>query len=370
MRARSGARRPAAALVATSATLLILSLGSSNASAAVKPPDGFFGVSPAVVLGPDEMATIAGAGITTLRYPFYWPILQPEARGKRPISQALAFDRFDPLFVETSRLGIKVLPFVYGTPRFLTNDYATPPIGSAKLRREWTLLLQALDERYGAGGSFWTEHPELDPAPVQAWQIWNEPSSATYWKPSRTSPQGYAKLLEISDRALRGKGKDPRIVAAGLFGSPAEGIDMPRFLQRFYAVKGVQQHFDVLSLHPYAPGFKGMKTQLQIGRQIMRDEGDGEKPLWVTEIGWPTDGNPNNPFYTTLEQQATLLRRTFTLLVEMRKPWHIGRAVWYTWRDNNVNPECDLCRYAGLFDADLNPKPSWNEFVKIAGGGR
>ena len=314
------------------------------------------------------------AGITTLRFPMFWPILQADPRKARPMSEALAFDRFDPLFIESAKLGIRVIPFVYGTPDFLTPTFTTPPLGSAKLRREWRLLLRALEARYGVDGTLWTEHPELEAVPVRAWQIWNEPSSASYWHPVSSSPEGYAQLLKLSNKALRegaearGVVRDPRVVAAGLFGSPSEGIDMPRFLERFYDVPGVRQQFDVLALHPYAPGYKGTRLQIEIGRSIMRDAGDEEKPLWITEIGWPTDGNAENPFYKTPEQQANLLRRVFSLLLEKREAWHIGRAIWFTWRDNNVNPECDLCRYSGLFDGDLNPKPAWPEYVEIAGG--
>lgn len=339
------------------------------ASAAARGPKDFFGVSPAVVVSAEELDRMQAAGIRTMRFPIFWPIIQPEARGGRPMSAALALDRFDPLMLEAAKRGIRVLPFVYGTPPFLTNDFTIPPLRSAKLRREWRLLLRALEDRYGRGGDLWAENPDVDPRPVMAWQIWNEPSSASFWKHPRSSPEKYAKLLEISDRVLgSGKNVGPKVIAAGLFGSPTHGIDMPTFLERFYEVRGVRGHFDVLALHPYAPGFEGMKLQLRIGRAIMKAAGDGNKPLWVTEIGWPTDGNPDNPFYSTQTQQAKLLRRTFGFILDKRKQWVIRKAIWYTWRDNNINEACDLCRFSGLFDLDGNPKPAWREFVTFSGG--
>jgi hypothetical protein len=339
------------------------------ASAGPRELKDFFGVSPAVIITAEELDRMQAAGIHTMRFPIFWPIIQPDARGGRPMSAALDFDRYDPVLLEAAKRGIRILPFVYGTPTFLTGDFTVPPLGSAELRREWRLLLRALQDRYGRGGDLWEQNPDVDPRPVMAWQIWNEPSSESFWKNSKSSPRKYAKLLEVSDRALSsGRGAGPKLIAAGLFGSPTHGIDMPTFLERFYKVKGVKNHFDALALHPYAPGLEGMKLQLRIGRAIMKSAGDGDKPLWITEIGWPTDGNPQNPFYTTPSQQAKLLRRSFSFILEKREPWVIRKTIWYTWRDNNVNEACDLCRYSGLFDADGNPKPSWQQFVKFSGG--
>ncbi len=373
-----GSRRGVAGRVAaTVAAVAALAAVAMPASSAARGPEGFFGISPAVVPGLADLDQMERAGITTMRFPIFWPIIQAEPRRGRPMSAALAFERYDPVLIEAARRGIRIVPFVYGTPSFLTKHYTTPPLGSPELRREWKLLLQALEDRYGVGGDLWRENPDVEALPIKAFQIWNEPSSASFWEPVRTSPERYAKLLAISDRALGSGGsggtrgqraKEPQIIAAGLFGSPTHGMDLPTFLQRFYAVKGVGKHFDVLALHPYAPGLDGVKLQLEIGRDIMKAAGDARKPLWVTEVGWPTDGSPQNPFYKTQEQQATLLRRTFDLFLEKRERWRIRKVIWYTWRDNNVNEACDLCRFSGLFDLDGNPKPAWSEFVEFTGG--
>lgn len=354
--------------IAALSVVCALSAPAPAPAAVADTPNGFFGVSPAAAYGLD-LDRMQQAGIHELRFPFYWPILQPQARGGRPMSQALAIEKIDPFLLEAARRGIRVLPYVYGTPPYLAPKFTTPPIGTKNLRHEWSLLLKALDNRYGRSGTLWKQHPKIHAKPITAFQIWNEPSSASFWHPVSKSPEGYAKLLEISSRALRaGPGKDPTVVAAGLFVSPSHGIDMPTFLQRFYAIRGVSNRFDALAVHPYAPSFAGTRTQISIARSIMGAAGDARKPLWVTEIGWPTGGSPNNPFYKTFGQQAKLLKKTFSTLLEKRRQWRIRHVIWYTWRDNNINQACDLCQFSGLFDIDGNPKPAWPAFVHFTGG--
>ncbi len=309
------------------------------------------------------------AGIESVRFPIFWPIIQPQARRGRPMAQALDFKRFDPLFVEAARQGIRLVPYVYGTPRFLTRDPTIPPIRNTMLEREWTLFLQALEAQYGPGGDVWQQNRSVRPQPVTDWQIWNEPNSPSYWAPVKRSPEGYAELLRISDDALSGgRGGTPDILTAGLFTTPQNGVTIVKFLTRMYKVRGVNNWFDVLAIHPYAPGLGGVKLQVEIARDLMRDGGDARKPLWITEVGWATDGNPRNPYYKTKEEQAQLLGKLFKYTLDERRHYKIGKVFWFTWRDNNVNPECDLCRYSGLFEANFKAKPAWGVFVLFAGG--
>jgi hypothetical protein len=357
-------RRLAPAAIAAG---LALWLAASPAAVAKKAPDDFFGISPAAVVGTDELDRMQSADVRLLRFPFFWPILEPEAPNDRPPAETIRFSRFDPLVLEAARRGIRILPYVYGTAPWVASSPTTPPNQSGDGRRAWKRLLRALRDRYGPGGSLWEENPDVDPLPVKWWQIWNEPNSAAYWKQSSRAPERYAKLLELSDRTLDRAPGTAKLIAAGLFGSPTHGMYMHRFLRRLYDVKGIEKHFDVLALHPYGPSIKGTRLQMRLGHREIERARD-RTPVWVTEIGWPTEGHPDNPYYTTPQQQARRLRTAFDLMLENRKRWGVRRVIWYTWRDNNVNPDCDLCRYAGLFDADLNPKPSWEEFVRFTGG--
>jgi hypothetical protein len=363
---RSAALRWAAAAIGI---VCLLALLRPPAATAATVPSGFFGVSPAAIVSIKELEMMSDAGIESMRFPIFWPIIQPKARGSKPISQALDFKRFDPLFIEAARQGIRLMPYVYGTPRFLTRSPTVPPIGDPSLRREWTLLLQALEARYGPGGEVWKRNREVRARPVTEWQIWNEPNSPSYWSPVKRSPEGYAELLRISDAALSGgRGGTPEIVSAGLFTTPQNGVTIVKFLNRMYDVNGVNRWFDVLAIHPYAPSLGGVKLQVEAARSLMGDGGDSRKPLWITEVGWATGGQTQSPYYKTKGEQAELLGKLFKYTLDVRRRFKVQRVYWFTWRDNNVNRRCDLCRYSGLFEANLDPKPAWGVFVLFSGG--
>lgn len=347
------------ALAAAGAALaLALPAGSSAAT-----PKGFFGVSPAVIVSVEELEMMSEAEITSARFPIFWPIIQKEPRRGRPMERVLEWERFDPLFVAAAREGIRLVPYVYGTPPALTRHPTVPPTGSSRLRREWTLLLRALEARYGPGGEVWSRNRGVRALPVQEWQIWNEPNSKSYWRPVKSSPEEYAELLKISDAALSGgRGGTPDIISAGLFATPPGGVSIVKFMRRMYDVPGVRGWFDLLAIHPYAPGLDGVKLQVEIARSLMREGGDVRKPLVITEIGWATDGHPQNPYYKSKQEQAELLGRLFKYTLDVRRRFKIRRVYWFTWRDNRVNRRCDLCQYSGLFEIDLEPKPAWGVF--------
>ena len=78
--------------------------------------------------------------------------------------------------------GIRVLATVYGSPTWAEPTPENPPLGSALPGFE--AFVRAAVERYGAGGTFWEEHPELPNLPIEDWQLWNEPNSPFFWKPA------------------------------------------------------------------------------------------------------------------------------------------------------------------------------------------
>ncbi len=57
-----------------------------------------------------------------------------------------------------ARAGLRVLPFLYGTPHWLAAKPTTLPIDNARQRSEWKAFLTAAVRRYGPGGEFWAKH--------------------------------------------------------------------------------------------------------------------------------------------------------------------------------------------------------------------
>jgi len=338
----------------------------------------YYGISPATPLDASEADRIGASGAGTLRLPFYWPSIEPEAPDPGgggielpplpgQLSDSKQWGETDAQVEHAARAGLRVLPFVYGTPGWLSADPFRPPLDSEEARAAWRDLLGDLVRRYGPNGEFWAANSGLPKTPVTAWQISNEPNSQMFWSPAPSPPE-YAELLQISAEAIRSADPSAAIVLAGMFGTPQSGVHAWDFLEGLYAVPGAAHAFDAYALHPYAPNLRGLRAQVGLARKVVTANGDRSLPLLVTEIGWPTAGPEGYNLVKSPSAQRRLLTDAFKLFLEERRRWKVERVIWYTWRDNDVQPSCAVCRYSGLFTSDLEPKPAWGKFTQFAGG--
>jgi hypothetical protein len=362
-----------AAAIAAAASLCALAAAPAGAVPAPPNPE-YYGVSPATALDRSEAQRIGDSGAGTLRIPVYWPHIEanpPAEPGPLPIPgqppESKNWEDIDEQVGHAARGGLRVMPFVYGTPDWLSSDPFRPPLDSAEARAAWTDFLGDLVRRYGPDGEFWADNPELPEMPVAAWQISNEPNSQMFWKPDPSPPE-YADLVRLSSDAIKAVDPGAAIVLAGMFGTPQNGISAWDFLEGVYATAGTAEAFDAYALHPYSPNLKGIETQVDLARKVVKANGDKGLPLVISEIGWPTDGPEGYNLVKSHQAQKRLLGQAFRLFLEERKRWKVERVIWYTWRDNDVQPSCSVCRYSGLFTADMQPKPAWNKYASFAGG--
>lgn len=345
------------------AALLAATFASSLAgppSAAARPavPREFIGVVPQGALTAADFGRMRGV-VGTLRIPIAWSQVERQPG-------ELDFTGLDAIVSAAARSGVRVLPFVYGTPAWLAKDPARPPLG-ARAQKSWTGFLSALVRRYGPGGTIWDGAARA--MPIRSWQIWNEPNFLLFWRP-RPSPSGYARMLRISARAIRDIDRGAKIVAAGL--APVEGGMLPwTFLRKLYAVPGVRSSFDVAAVHPYSSWLGGVAYQIRKARKVMSAAGDGRKPLLVSELGVASASPLPTAFDWGVKGQAKFLRRAYRMLLGARERWHIAGVDWYAWRDMAVaDPHCVFCQGAGLFDSAGRAKPAWRAFAHLAAGAR
>lgn len=328
--------------------LALVAFAAAPASARGLPP-GFFGVVSQAPLGAQEYDRMHGV-VGTLRVPVYWADAEP-----RP--GQYDFAALDAIVGEAARDGVRVLPFVYGSPAWLRADPGLPPT-SARGRAAWAGFLRALVGRYGPRGSFWRGRAAL---PIRSWQIWNEPNFIVFWRP-RPSPRGYARLLELSARTIHGRDPTARIVAAGVAPVGA-GIPPWQFLRRMYRVRGVRAAVDAIALHPYSSTLGGMVAQIRAVRTVMAEAGDGRKPLLISELGVASWGSFPSSFVLGPDGQAQFVRDALGLLVRERRRWHIAGVDWFAWQDAPAaDKRCSFCEGAGLFAAGGRPKPAWFAF--------
>ena len=339
----------------------------------------FYGVVPSGSPSQSEFRTMGQGNVGTFRFQLSWRSIQRSEGGAYDWSGA------DELIGNAAANGIELLPFVYGTPSFAGATSRTPPLGSAADKQAFKEFLTAAWERYGPGGDYWTDptlfllqHPGATPRPIDDWQIWNEVNSPTFYEP-KPSVKGYAELLRISDDALssaaRSSGRGADIVLGGMFGTPRRkgAIFAWKYLKRLYKTNA-EGVIDAIALHPYSPNLGGIKAQIKLARQKIKKAGGGKPPIWITEIGWGSAGTKGHDLIKSRAGQKKMLRKSFKLLRKKRGKWKIRRALWFAWRDpaspnDSSGTTCTWCSSAGLFDRDLDPKPSWDQFRRLTRAG-
>lgn len=319
--------------------------------------DEFYGVVTAEPL-PEapELARLRRGGAGTLRINLPWGSVQggPDA--------PYDWSRYDAVIGAAAEKGIRVLATVYSSPVWAEPTPEHPPLDRL---HEFESFTRAAVERYGDGGAFWSENPELPEVPITHWEVWNEPNRTEFWQPA-PDPGQYLRLLRAVSGAIRGADPEAQVVLAGLFyePSPGDGIPLADFLPELYDAGGGNL-FDAVAVHPYAKTPEDALESVRGTRELMERFGDGEKPIWLTEVGWATAGAPSG-VTVGLERQAEYLTETFELISGERQRLGIGGVIWYSLTDvagGDLWPH-----HCGLFRLDGSPKPSWQAFVELAAG--
>jgi PKD repeat protein len=197
---------------------------------------------------------------------------------------------------------------------------------------------------------------------IKAWQIWNEQNNSFFWRPE-PDVKYYTELLTQASLAI--KYADPSaVVAIGGLSNSDEFGDAPhlsfgpeRFLQGLYE-HGGGRYFDVVARHPYSwPGFGAYKVieKLKSIRSIMENNGDANKPIWVTEYGW--SNVPTGDI--SKESQASWLNVSLNEIFSYDPNIVV---IWYNLRDRGIEPD-NYEHHMGLIDFDWRLKPAYNSYL-------
>lgn len=314
--------------------LAILLAGTAPADAAKRRvPQGFYGAfwgedireaSPR--LQRREWDRMAESGVESVRTVFSWSEAQP--REREPIS----FAKTDALVELAVERRIALLPVVVGAPA-----WARPPGTSEGQRprdeREYVAFVTALVGRYGPGGSFWSERPDLPRRPLREWQIWNEPDLPSHWQDDGRFGPGYGALLRASHAAVKQADPGARVVLAGLVNESWTSLE---YLYKSGDIGGA---FDVAAVHPYTGRPPDVLFIVRLLRRVMQDNGDGAKPIYITELAWSASESkvkaPTGiaPLQTDRRGLAVRLHRGYRALATRYRQPDVGveRAYWYAW---------------------------------------
>lgn len=360
--------RTVAVAVASLMCVAALTGMTPSVQATASQPDPFFGtwsdhLSMTRPVSQAELDRQRSAGVGFIRQYVWWDRIE-WSPGRYDWS------RMDALVTDASARGIQVLPTLLYTPSFYSSKpegspYLFPPDDPQTLARFATAMV----DRYGTEGAYWCPPPlgaplscPSDYVPITYWEVWNEPDYPSWWKGS-PSPAEYFELLKAVAPAIRAADSNAKVVLGSL--TNAGGGTTDGFLQALYNL-GAKPYFDLLSLNPYARDVGSMVAYIRGERAVAARNGDADKPIFITEYGWATGGV--QPYIVTDQQcQAALLYAATKRLWDLRDELHIHAVAQFQWHDVPTSTT-SWPHFAGVIDADDNPKPSLTAYQAAIAG--
>ena len=178
-----------------------------------------------------------------------------------------AYPRFAEVLDSAEREGIAVLPILGNAPRRVLP------------------FAEHGDEFLAAFRPFVADVMRRFGSRLPAIEIWNEPNLPGWW--NLPNPTNYLAVLKAAHDEIKAANPDTLVCLGGV---SDVGLSYIRVLYEL----GGAPYFDVVCCHPYTIPFAPEGTlDVKLGklRALMAEFGDAEKPVWITEVGFPTHRN-------------------------------------------------------------------------------
>jgi len=278
------------------------------------------------------------AGVGFVRFDFPWDDIEP-APGR------FVFDKYDRIVNAALKHDIKVLGLLVYNPAWSGQawNHAPDPMAYARFAQR---VVDHFKDR------------------IRHWQLWHEPDNPAFWQ-HQDKMQGYTALLKQTYPLLKAADPSCIIHLAGMSRS------LPGGLKSVYE-NGGQPFFDVIAIHPFAnplmPGaLEALHHLYQTVRRVVEQNGDTEKPIWLTEIGCPGMRDPRaapnwwlgkNPDETV---QAEWVKTIYTGALEWAG---VEKIFWCFFRDTKDHFKSGS-DYDGLIRHDFSKKPSFEAYRNL-----
>jgi polysaccharide biosynthesis protein PslG len=334
--------------------------GCTSSATAARPaeahPSLLLGISASIRLEQgsqrcEQARLAADTGVEAVREDISWAMVEPR-------EGQYDWSNYDAVVRTATEAGLMVLPILDDSPAWAApaeDCLPSDPAGYAS-------FAAAAVARYGPGGEFWRENPGLPARPLLWYELWNEPWDAS----CNREPAAYARLVVAAVSAARAVSPAVRFLIGGdTFYETLQGKRADWIAGMYAAEPDLGSYFDAFSVHPYGgdpavytPGgdTDNQPARLEQVHAELAAHGDGDKPLWVTEIGWSTCAGASG--CVTEAEQARYLEE---FLHDSLTTWRAYvRAVFvYDLRDIAPSPADDPQGWFGLLRPDLSRKPAW-----------
>lgn len=280
------------------------------------------------------LQALADMGANITRNDPQWMLLQPTSRAMDPTIQAA----HDAYFNSCAAKGLKVIVFL--EPIITSPAWAAAGGIRGNMPVNWTDFENYVTDFLARWGTN-----------IAAVELINEPNIQTYPNGGGSMPiADYVTCLQHLYTAVKAYSSSMPVLAACL--SYADTA----YLTALYGNAGFKGHYDAISIHPYAvddtvggnnrwnwvsidPSVAQSDSKLLFTiiesvtafHEVMRANGEGEVPLWVTEIGWHTGrsagvGGVNSGYDVSEPKQAEYL--AYAIRALSRLPYIAGICIY------------------------------------------
>jgi polysaccharide biosynthesis protein PslG len=300
-----------------------------------------------------QFALMARSGVESARTDLPWSYIQPARKLFR-------WDLSDRLVRDSARHGIQLIPIINFTPAWASTSPTTSgSVNYAPRLGPFDAFLKALVGRYGPRGTFWKQNPRVPRRPQRYWQMYNEPQLGSHWAGNGAWPRSFSAVMRSAHATIHKADRGAKVIAPAFAGKPLGGnrFEEPwTELGMLYKGAG-RKSFDIAALNEYTFGNRApVKTSLdhyfravKYFRAVMRRHHDGRKPLWLTEMGWPTPGFkvPRSRQAGTETTRKGRAQRLTGFYNRLAKQWRTGfaRAYWYDWNTSYQGRGRDYISY-------------------------
>lgn len=306
---------------------------------------------------------MADAGINTVRAGVVWEELEKCRPSLVQCPMGIDWRRHDEWIGAVVQAGLKP-DMVLGWSALWASSVPGTEFAPPSDANDFARFSADVAKRYGVGGRFWKDNPELPYRPVTTYEIWNEQNMQWWWRPY-PDPGGYASLYLTTRAALKTVDPAAVVVVGGVASAPWTDWDQVKdtefVRQMFISRPELAGKMDGLGYHPYGQSGQEVLNQVKAMRTTLRGVGAGKVPMYITEMGWASDGWVNRKMDEATRAQT--LASTIDQLV--RSNCGVRFVAPYTWVSGELDPSAEL-DWMGIYNRDATPKPTGAAYADLA----
>ncbi|MCO5199778.1 MAG: hypothetical protein M9941_18730 [Anaerolineae bacterium] len=337
----------------------------------------FLEQEPATEVREQSLRLIGAAGFGYVRQQFSWEDIEIHGKGdfidrrnEDAVGAVDAWAKYDHIVEQAVANNVEIIARIDNPPDW-SRAIGNGPDG---------LDAHAPPDNFDDYGDFVATTVERYKDRITYFQLWNEPNIYPEWGNKPPDPEAFVELACNGYERAKQANPDAVILAAAL----APTIDLQNnnmndlvFLQRAYDA-GYGDCFDIFSAQGYGfwsgPADQRLRPTVinyphhLLLRDVMVNNGDAHKPIWISEVGWNSTPDGMQPVFGQVTE-TDRARYAVELYERAQTEWPWIGAVNYWFFKRATDSEQDQpFYYFRLMEPDFTPYPAWDALAGYANG--